>query len=257
MIKGLWQTTYKRICAFLISTLLKLRYRLRVEGMQALHLNPKQGCLFLSNHMAKIDPVILEVLFWNNFHLRPLAGDYLFDDPIIRWFLHIVQAIPVPQIIPGKNTDETLERVDRYYKNVVSVLNTGGSVLLYPSGRLSKTGKENILNQNSAYTLLHKAKQCNVVLVRISGLWGSAFSCYKKKTSPALVRVYKESLFALLRCGLFFMPKRFVKITVCQVDHSFLQQFPAKQDLNAFLSSWFNQDQEDFPIEVPYTINKS
>ncbi|EPJ19390.1 sn-glycerol-3-p acyltransferase domain protein [Chlamydia psittaci 03DC29] len=41
-------------------------------------------------------------------------------------------------------------------------------------------------------------------------------------------------------------------MTIHQVSNEFLKQFPTKQDLNAFLSSWFNEDTESFPIEVPY-----
>lgn len=36
------------------------------------------------------------------------------------------------------------------------------------------------------------------------------------------------------------------------MDYKYLMQFSKKQDLNAFLSSWFNEEQADLPIEVPY-----
>ncbi len=248
----LWRATYEGMYAFLIGMLLKLRYRMHVEGRKTLNLNPRQGCLFLANHVAEIDPVILEYLFWRRFHTRPMAVEYLFRNPIVRWFLNSVKSISIPQVVPGKKNKETLDCMNKCYEEATAALNRGESILLYPSGRLSRTGKEEIVNQYSAYVLLHEVAECNVILVRVSGLWGSAFSRYKRDSTPKLGLVFKEALRALLRRAIFFMPKRFVKITLCQVDHLFLKQFPTKQDLNTFLASWFNQGDDSLPIEVPY-----
>lgn len=251
-IRELWQTIYEAIYSFLVGSALKLRYRIQVEGDTCLQPYPNRGCLFLSNHVAEIDPVILEYLFWTRFHIRPLAVDYLFKNPIVRWFLQSVQAIPVPSFVPGRAREDTLEQMDAFYAKTSQILDNGGSLLLYPAGKLSRNGKEEIINQYSAYVLLHRAKECNVFLVRISGLWGSAFSRYKTQTTPKLGKVFKMALQALLRRGIFFLPKRTVKVSIHQVSYEYLTQFPKKQDLNAFLSSWFNEGQADLPIEVPY-----
>ncbi|SPN74031.1 2-acyl-glycerophospho-ethanolamine acyltransferase,1-acylglycerol-3-phosphate O-acyltransferases,Acyltransferase [Chlamydia serpentis] len=252
MLIKLWRATYNGIYAFLVGAVLKLRYRMQVEGMKTLNLNPKQGCLFLANHVAEIDPVILEYLFWRRFYVRPMAVEYLFHSRIVRWFLNSVRSIPIPQVVLGKENKRTLERINKCYEEATVALNKGESILLYPSGKLSRTGKEEIVNQYSAYVLLHKIAECNVVLVRIAGLWGSAFSRYKLDSTPKLASVFKKALRFLLRRGIFFMPKRFVRITLCQVDHFFLKQFPTRQDLNTFLASWFNQEDDNLPIEVPY-----
>ncbi|BAE80940.1 sn-glycerol-3-p acyltransferase [Chlamydia felis Fe/C-56] len=252
MIAKVWRTIYEATYAFLVGSVLKLRYKIKLEGLKSLKPNPNQGCLFLSNHVAEIDPVILEYLFWPRFHVQPLAVSYLFKNVVVRWFLNSVGAIPVPTVIPGRECKKTIEQMEDFYKQTTGILNNKGSVLLYPSGRLSKNGKEEIINQYSAYVLLHKSKECNVFLIRISGLWGSAFSRYKTQSTPKLSKVFKESLKALVRRGVFFMPKRSVKVTIQQIDNDFLKQFPTKQDLNTFLSSWFNEEKESFPIEVPY-----
>ncbi|AHK63476.1 hypothetical protein BOKEGFJH_00601 [Chlamydia avium] len=247
----LWRAIYA-IYGFLIGSALKLRYRIQVEGEKSLNPHPNQGCLFLSNHVAEIDPVILEYLFWHRFHVRPLAVDYLFKDPVVRWFLNSVRAIPVPSFVLGKAGEDTLKQMDAFYTEASQILNNCGSLLLYPSGKLSRNGKEEIINQYSAYVILHRSKECNVFLVRISGLWGSAFSRYKTQMSPKLGKVFKMALKALLRRGIFFLPKRTVKVTIHQISYEYLTQFSNKRDLNAFLSSWFNEGQVDLPIEVPY-----
>ncbi|AAD19059.1 2-acylglycerophosphoethanolamine acyl transferase/acyl carrier [Chlamydia pneumoniae TW-183] len=252
MLIKLWRATYEGMYTFLVGALLKLRYRMQVEGWDTLNINPKQGCLFLANHVAEVDPIILEYLFWSRFHVRPMAVEYLFHSRVVQWFLNSVRSIPIPQLVPGKESKRSLERMNVCYEEASRALNRGESLLLYPSGRLSRTGKEEIVNQYSAYVLLHRVMECNVVLVRVSGLWGSAFSRYKQNSTPKLGPAFKEAFRALLRRGIFFMPKRFVKITLCQVDHLFLKQFPTKQDLNTFLASWFNQGDDNLPIEVPY-----
>ncbi len=252
MILKVWRTIYEATYAFLVGFALKLRYKIKLEGLKSINPNPNQGCLFLSNHVAEIDPVILEYLFWQRFHLHPLAVSYLFKNSVVRWFLNSVGAIPVPTVVPGRECKKTVEQMEHFYNQTIRVLDNQGSVLLYPSGRLSRNGKEEIVNQYSAYVLLHKSKECNVFLIRINGLWGSAFSRYKTQSTPKLSIVFKEAVKSLLRRGIFFMPKRSVKVTIHQVSNEFLKQFPTKQDLNAFLSSWFNEDTESFPIEVPY-----
>lgn len=251
-VRKLWRTLYETIYAFLVGSALKLRYRIQIEGEKSLRPHPNKGCLFLSNHVAEIDPVILEYLFWSRFHVRPLAVDYLFKNPVVRWFLQSVQAIPVPSFVPGKAREDALAQMDTFCAKASQILDNGGSLLLYPSGRLSRNGKEEIINQYSAYVILHRSKECNVFLVRISGLWGSSFSRYKTQTTPKLGKVFKMALKAVLRSGIFFLPKRTVKVTIHQMDYKYLMQFSKKQDLNAFLSSWFNEEQADLPIEVPY-----
>lgn len=203
MLKRVWRALYEKLYVSLIGAVLKLRYNIKVEGVDTLSPHPNQGILFLSNHVAEIDPVIIEYLFWPRFHVRPLAVDYLFNNPIVRWFLNSVGAVPVPSVIPGRDSAKTLFRVEQFYANVVQLLDQGGSVLLYPSGKLSREGKEDIVNQYSAYKLLHQSKACNVYLVRISGLWGSIFSRYWTRSTPKLGKVFKQALFALLRRGFF------------------------------------------------------
>lgn len=248
----IWRTLYERAYSALVGYALKLRYRIVVEGLESICLNPQMGSLFLANHVAEIDPVILEYVLWPKFHTRPLAVDYLFRSPVVRWFLRSVRSIAVPSVIPGKEAAATLQKVQVFYDEVIKALKQGDNFLLYPSGKLSRNGKEEIVNQYSTYMLLRKAGECNVCLIQISGLWGSAFSRYKTGKTPQLSSVFKMALRALVRRWIFFMPKRLVKISIRQVDYSVVSQFLNKQDLNMFLSSWFNENQEDLPVEVPY-----
>lgn len=248
---------FRAICDHLYKTLigvaLKLRYKFKVQGLTSLQLDPKKGNLFLANHVAEIDPVILEYFLWPKCHLRPIAVEYLFCSPMVRWLLKSVRAVPIPQVVPGKSSKETVKQLNELYDYVTACIDHGESFLIYPSGRLSRNGQEEIGNQYSAHVLLQRVKSCNVFLVRISGLWGSVFSRYKRNSTPQLGHACKKAFFFLLRRAFFFMPKRLVKITVQQFDTQMLQSFTDRRDLNAFLASWFNQEDEILPVEVPYT----
>lgn len=248
----IWRALYEKIYSAAVGFALKLRYRIEVEGEESVTLNPRFGSLFLANHVAEIDPVILEYVLWPRFHTRPLAVDYLFRNAFVRWFLHSVHSIPVPSVVPGKDPKQTVQRLQKFYHEVVKGLRKGHNFLLYPSGKLSRNGKEEIINQHSTHVLLHEAGECNVCLVHIAGLWGSSFSRYKTGKTPQLSVVFKDALVALLRRGIFFMPKRTVKVSICQIDYSLVSQFASKQELNTFLMSWFNERQDDLPVEVPY-----
>ena len=249
---GVWRRLYEVIYSFLVGCALKLRYRVSVDGLEAISPNPQKGALFLSNHVAEIDPVILEHVFWLKFHVRPMAVDYLFNNPVVKWFLDSVRAIPVPSVVPGRDDKRLLERMERFYECATQALDNKESLLLYPSGRLSRNGKEEIVNQHSAYAILHRAKECDVFLIKITGLWGSSFSRYKTGNTPKLGKVFKQAAKALLCRGIFFMPKREVRVSVRAADYSVLKQFQTKQELNTFLSDWFNQEGGETPLEVPY-----
>ncbi|MBQ8498578.1 1-acyl-sn-glycerol-3-phosphate acyltransferase [Chlamydia sp.] len=249
---GFWRRLYEVVYTALIGCALKLRYRVSVEGLEVIGPNPHKGALFLSNHVAEIDPVILEHVFWLKFHVRPIAVDYLFNNSVVKWFLDSVRAIPVPSVVPGRDDKRLFERMEHFYVCATRALDNKESLLLYPSGRLSRNGREEIVNQHAAFTLLHRAKECDVFLVKITGLWGSSFSRYKTGSTPKLGKVFKDAIKALLWRGIFFMPKREVKVSVCQADYSVLKQFPTKQEFNTFLSDWFNQEGGETPLQVPY-----
>ncbi|WP_213318086.1 lysophospholipid acyltransferase family protein [Chlamydiifrater volucris] len=231
---------------------LALRYRFTVEGLEKLDLDGSCGVLLLSNHVAEIDPVIIEFLLWRKLKPHPLASSTLFKSPFVRWVLGQVGAVSVPSISYSVRGREENEReVKKYFASVLQILEDSGTVLLYPSGRISREGREVLGGNSSAYVLLQEVEKCNVVLVRIRGLWGSSFSRYNRNTTPPLGKTFKQSFFALLKKGFFFLPRRPVSLTLEQADLSLLRSFVSKQELNRFLEEWFNRDPEKVCL-VPY-----
>ena len=72
----MWRKTGEWVLYLIIKGLLSIRYRIRVVGLE--HLTPKSlpkdsGILFLPNHPAELDPIIVTTLLWPRFHPRPLV----------------------------------------------------------------------------------------------------------------------------------------------------------------------------------------
>ena len=54
---------------FLVAFLIMLRYRLHIKGLDECHKKGNKGILFLPNHPALIDPVILSRVLFLKFHI--------------------------------------------------------------------------------------------------------------------------------------------------------------------------------------------
>ena len=76
------------------SWLLKLRYRIDVRGLDAIAARGTRGILFLPNHPALIDPVILIAILHRTFSPYILADRDRIDAPVLR-------SLPVQVRTPG------------------------------------------------------------------------------------------------------------------------------------------------------------
>ncbi|MCI5143391.1 MAG: hypothetical protein D3909_17050, partial [Candidatus Electrothrix sp. ATG1] len=67
----------KKLINVFFSLLLRIRYRITVNGLKELRsrTGDDRPILFLPNHQALIDPVIIMILLYNTFTPRPLADE--------------------------------------------------------------------------------------------------------------------------------------------------------------------------------------
>lgn len=226
----------------LVRILVSLRYRIEVVGLDlvsAQSLKKKGGILFLPNHTAEIDPVILEMILWKKFKPRPLVVEHFYYLKGFRFFMDLVRALPLPTMDAMANKWRA-KKVKRLFDQVASELKTRSNFLIYPSGRLKLSGKEMIGGASFIHNLLQACPEVNVVLVRTTGLWGSKFSRAITGFSPDFGKVLKECAWTLLKNGLFFTPKRHVKIEF----ESAPADFPwtsSRLELNKYLERWYNR----------------
>lgn len=93
-----------------------------------------QGSLILANHLSDIDPVMLQASSANLFHF--MAKSELFEMPSIAWALRWWRAFPVQRGTPDRKA----------LRHAVELLRGGHQVVVFPEGRLSKSGELQELN---------------------------------------------------------------------------------------------------------------
>ncbi len=157
--------------------------------------------------------------------------------------MRLVRAIEIPDM--SKTGASKTRRQSRHeaiatLDAVAAALNRGDSFLLYPAGRLTRTGIEVVGPTRAAADLLGRCPQANIVLVRTIGLWGSMFGCARTGGSPGLTKTFLSAVGWLLASLVLFLPERHVEIQIEVIDRSRLPGTDRKE-LNPFLEQWYNQ----------------
>jgi long-chain-fatty-acid--[acyl-carrier-protein] ligase len=233
---------------WLVQLLVALRYRLVIKGMDKLapdQFKRPSGVIFLPNHPAEIDPVILEMILWHRFRPKPLVVEHFYHLKGVRFFMDLVKAMPLPTMSTMANKWRG-KKVEKQFKQVVDELKDKKNFLIYPSGRLKRSGLELIGGASFVHNLLQACPEANLVLIRTTGLWGSKFSCALTGTSPNFGKVLWECTKVLLKNGIFFAPKRDIVIEVELPSADFPFQ-GSRLELNKYLENWYNRYPEKGP----------
>lgn len=227
-------------------TLLRLRYDIEVIGLEKVQkATNKEGLLFLPNHPAWIDPVILMTFLYNRFQPRPLADYEETNKFYIRPLMKFVNAIRIPSL--AKNGRRSKDEITDGIKKVAVSLREGDNVILYPAGRLYRSMYEKLGAKSAVHTILAYNPEQQIILVKTSGLWGSSFSW--AEGSPRLLGRWKTYLAFALANLLFFGPRRKVTVELSEpVD------FPRDSDritINQALEKFYNANSQPNSY-VPY-----
>lgn len=242
MVKRLSTLLLLPIVVWVVRLLVALRYRLVVKGLDQFtsdRFKKTGGILFLPNHPAEVDPVILERILWPKFRPRPLVVEHFYYLKGFRFFMDLVGAMPLPTMDIMANKWRG-KKVQEQFDNVTSALKKGDNFLIYPSGRLKHTGLERIGGASFVHDLLDACPETNVVLVRTTGLWGSKFSRALTGESPEFGKVLWECAKILLKNFIFFAPKREVLVELEFPPADFPHQ-ANRLDLNKYLENWYNR----------------
>ncbi len=225
-----------------IRKLLSLRYRIEICGWENIknHSFKKPGgILFLPNHPAEIDPVIVESLLWPLFRPRPLVVEHFYYLKGFRWFMDLVKAIPLPTM-DALASKWRGKKVDQCMHEIIKGLKEKNHFMIYPSGRLKLSGFEIIGGASFIHRLLQMCPDANVVLVRTTGLWGSQFSRAITGLSPNFGQTLRKGFKLLCKSGFFFMPKRRVKIEFSLPPSDFPWE-ATRVTFNKYLEEWYNR----------------
>jgi long-chain-fatty-acid--[acyl-carrier-protein] ligase len=235
------------ISYWIVRAIVALRYRIEVVGLESLEpFERSGGIVFLPNHPAEIDPVLIEVVLWPKFRPRPLIVEHFYRLKGFRFFLDLARVLPIPTM------DITASRwrakkVEKQFNTIVDLLKKGNNFLIYPSGRLKISSAEVVGGASFVHRLLEVCPEANVVLVRTTGLWGSMFSRALTGSSPDFSKVVKEGIKIILKNGLFFVPKRRVKIELARPPADFPHN-ASRLEFNKYLENWYNRVSETLTL---------
>jgi len=251
-------TAFWNLLSKLWWALLSLRYKITVQGLEDLRpekLAKKGGILFLPNHPAHMDPLFLFILLWPKFRMRPLVIEYIYRLPLLKPFMKLVRALSIPNFDTSVNQIK-IKRAQQSILLIADGLKHKTNFILYPAGRLKSVGREVLGGSSAAHALVQECPEANVVLVRISGLWGSSFSRAITGVSPDLAKTLWHGFKTLLKNGIFFAPRRKVTITI-SLEPKDLPRQGSRVVFNRFLENWYNQyldDQKRLCVDEPLRL---
>ena len=225
----------KRILLLFVRFLLSLRYRIHVKGLARILEKGNSAILFMPNHPALIDPVIVMSLLYRDFQPRPLADEEQAEKKYIRPLMNSIDAVIIPDL--KRRGNQGRKGVLEGVQIIIGSLNDGNNILLYPAGRIYRSRYESIGANSSVDLVLRRVSGCRTVLIRTTGLWGSGFS--RANGLPALNANLKMFLFALFSAGFFFMPRR--EIVVEFVEPKDFPNDQGKRAINRYLEEFYNQ----------------
>ena len=228
----------QRFVLFILRLILALRYRITVKGLEKL--SSDRSVLFLANHPAEIDPLFLVILLLRRFRVRPVAADFVFHIPFMRWFVTKIGTIPIPGFDLSSNSFKK-RRIEKTYELVSNLLREGGNILVYPSGMLKTVGSERVGAASGVYELLQRVPDTKIVLIRTTGLWGSTFSKALTGKRPDMVETFIAGIKVLFKNFIFFTPRRKILIEFEEAAGNFPRK-GEKLKINRYLEEWFNRN---------------
>ena len=220
----------------LTQIILRLRYRIRLTGLEDVAGRGTRGILFLPNHPALIDPVMIVTALRHRFRPLVLADKDQVNIPVIRRLLARVGVMPI--LDPSQYGVASREAVEQVIQDCIRAIRRGDNLLFWPAGRICRSRLEDLGGNSLVETLLKAAPDIRVVLVRTRGLWGSRFGRAPAGT-PRMGRVLLKGAAALLANGLFFMPRREVSIELAEPAD--LPRDADRAGLNRYLEAFYNQ----------------
>jgi len=208
-------------------------------------LNSNLSSLYLPNHPAEVDPQILLAEIGKFDDPVPMISETYYNLPVIKSFMKSLGAVPVADMEAGSRDISVL---DTMRNAMLSALNEGKSVVLYPAGQLCSQGYEKIFNKQGAYRLVKELDDSTRVIgVRQHGLWGSVWSRAWWGKSPDFFKVFAMSIFYVFANFVFFVPKRDVEIEFVDITEEAKRNSKnmTRREFNEFLETFYNNNGEE------------
>ncbi len=236
------------IVTSLVKWILSLRYDIKISGTESISAGQRKGIVFLPNHPALIDPVILYSYLHGEFSPKGFGDQDQVDRPFIRFFARRWGVRTIPSV--DKYGPAAKKKIETILDETIEGLRAGDNLLLWPAGRVYRSYLESLGANSAVEKILAKCPDVRIVLVRTRGLWGSGFSWAGGK-EPKVLKVLGRGFLRLLASGIFFAPRR--RITIEFYEPKDLPPDADRNTFNRFLENYYNEDAAANTY-VPYTI---
>lgn len=179
---NLWYT-FVQLCSAPFEIFIMKYFYINVHRPQSFDL--PQGVLFIANHQSRVDPflIIYSIGFKNFINVLParfpITAEYM-SRPLIK---HILTSFGGYNI--GANSIERMKKL-LYTRDI---LRRKGSILLFPEGRINKTGKIDCSSFKDGAAILFY-ENTPIVFVRLTGF--SDFSWRTRTGADKRVITYSE-----------------------------------------------------------------
>ncbi len=223
---------------------LSLRYKITVRGLASLKALPSaKGILFLPNHPAHMDPLIIFLLLWPRYRMHPVVVEYIFRLPLLKPLMKLVGGISIPSFDDSINQIK-VKRANEAIEKIANGLKRGGNYVLYSAGRLKSCGREVLGGSSGAHAIAQECPEASLVLIRTTGLWGSSFSRALLGRTPPLPETLFKGFWTLLKSGIFFAPRRRVEIDIALAPKT-VDRTGSRLAFNRALELWYNQYKDE------------
>jgi len=242
-----WQEkSIKSIIARLLRWVLSLRYCIEIKGLDQIDKVRNQGTIFLPNHPALIDPLILMSILYAKFQPRSLSDADQASKPVVRHVMKLIDPIIIPHA--AKNGRRYKQKVLQALREVTNSLKRCEDIVVYPSGRLYRTNHESLGTNSGVEYILKHAPESRVILIRTTGLWGSSFS--RAKTSePSIISSTKRIFTFFIANMIFWGPRR--NVTIELIEDNSLKSLGHRTKINKYLEQFYNKIPEENSL-IPY-----
>lgn len=228
-----------------------LRYKVEIKGAEFLEsklLNKNAGILFLANHSSHLDATILTLqLLKLKFPLSIWALDLTFKLPYLRWAARHSKTVKVVKV-PNINERRSKKHSSQLHKLISRTgdgLQRGKNFLIFPSGRCKISPLEKIDGKSAVPQMIRQCPNVNIILARITGMWGSRFSYAtkrEKRWSTEEIRFY-DLLWQVVKMivlnGIFFIPKRKILVEFIPLGADF-PLLGTRLEIDRYLEHQFN-----------------
>ena len=230
-----------KLATIALTFVLWFRYKVSVKGLEVLKdKDLKSGpVLIFPNHPALIDPFILYRIIGKKLRVKPLVAESMFFSKGSKCIMQMVGAKPVPEFDSAIN-EYKYQKAKEFHDDIIEDLKRGEKILLYPAGGLKRQAQELVGGRSLAHRLIQEVPETKIVLVRITGLWGSRFSTYFTGDVPSFWSIAFSGILSALKNLLIFTPRRKVLVEFSLPEKKF-PRHGTKQKFNKALESWYNQ----------------